>query len=641
MLSSSLDLSSHSQSLLLRLSDLAPGIDRLSFDSYWSGVPLKSEGLYALLHTWAAPEMSRPGCVWTHVLLIDFSDMAQIVDMSMLRKKSIRPNSPTSFIEYSKCIPLELKCDNLDVNIPLENHLIDYIAHIIRSLYDGKPTPCVIANWVDYEEAIFRVWSQQWPRLRRSFAFRTVGSANEKSLSEYDLDFHLLLISTNSNFNDARFRSEDKEVQNWEIAVIDDAISKSPTKLRRFLWRYGSDIPNGVAAFKTLSKLFLESQNEFKFSKDYELVCDLILDLFPDREVASLLKEELFSLRKRDFSLLPSIEPLVSYQYVLKRNFPSENIPSDSYEFDHLSELLLNRPKELLGIADSVANSKSLIVKKFVSKLADIIDPNSFFRVTKDYLKIRKRLVKERPALICSSGLAKLTEHEILSLLQTLGNDKKLNSRLISKLLEVDSAEIVEFAIDRFPLLTLECVTKKIEKSSSIAISPVSKSWTNTINLLQDEFIEGNFLESSSSINALAIYAEVLGYSNRKLVVLGPMPWADALSNSVDEILEEHRDNFYSFLLTLVIKNPQPGCEPIFELTFDCIYNSLAGNKLNIEASKLIESTFSFRSWWDSWDRCFYLCHAVSRAFREGGLSKKGLLTISKNKNAISLFKSI
>ena len=46
-----------------------------------------------------------------------------------------------------------------------------------------------------------------------------------------------------------------------------------------------------------------------------------------------------------------------------------------------------------------------------------------------------------------------------------------------------------------------------------------------------------------------------------------------------DDINEESRNEFYSFLLTMAIKNPFRGCEPIFELTFDTIHTALSNGK--------------------------------------------------------------
>src|SRR5262245_54967263 len=50
------------------------------FDSAYTGLPIPDTSYYALFCTWPAPEMPQPGCVWSHVLLLDLADLARIPD---------------------------------------------------------------------------------------------------------------------------------------------------------------------------------------------------------------------------------------------------------------------------------------------------------------------------------------------------------------------------------------------------------------------------------------------------------------------------------------------------------------------------------------------------------------------------------
>src|SRR4051794_9036647 len=81
LLASSTRLPPEAASLLLVHSDLLPGFKSAQSDRYWTGLPIPSAKVYALMRTWLAPELSRPGCVWTHVLLIRFADMARLPDL--------------------------------------------------------------------------------------------------------------------------------------------------------------------------------------------------------------------------------------------------------------------------------------------------------------------------------------------------------------------------------------------------------------------------------------------------------------------------------------------------------------------------------------------------------------------------------
>ena len=62
LLSGSVDLSPKTLAILLGATDAGPGSGpgRLV-----TAMPLRSERLYALCFTWKAPEVSRPGAVWS------------------------------------------------------------------------------------------------------------------------------------------------------------------------------------------------------------------------------------------------------------------------------------------------------------------------------------------------------------------------------------------------------------------------------------------------------------------------------------------------------------------------------------------------------------------------------------------------
>ena len=64
--------------------------------SYLTGYPLQESGLYALARTWPAPEMPRPGCVWTHTLFIEFADLAVLDSPSQLEQLFRAPSVETS-----------------------------------------------------------------------------------------------------------------------------------------------------------------------------------------------------------------------------------------------------------------------------------------------------------------------------------------------------------------------------------------------------------------------------------------------------------------------------------------------------------------------------------------------------------------
>src|SRR4051794_39871078 len=71
LLAASAELNTADRRVLARQTD-SPDAGRVpGWDALLAGHPLPS-GYFALSMTWPAPEMPRPGCVWTHTLLLDF-----------------------------------------------------------------------------------------------------------------------------------------------------------------------------------------------------------------------------------------------------------------------------------------------------------------------------------------------------------------------------------------------------------------------------------------------------------------------------------------------------------------------------------------------------------------------------------------
>jgi hypothetical protein len=71
LLAGSIKPDAQSAKSLVALSDLSGQGEAPGSFGYITGYPLPQMNAYALARTWLAPEMPRPGCVWTHTLLIN------------------------------------------------------------------------------------------------------------------------------------------------------------------------------------------------------------------------------------------------------------------------------------------------------------------------------------------------------------------------------------------------------------------------------------------------------------------------------------------------------------------------------------------------------------------------------------------
>lgn len=90
--------SSHDMAKIATLSDWSEYMDGENY-SYLTTYPLEETGYYVIAKTWYASEMSRPGCVWTHSLLIKKEDLVKIVDFKQLQLLFQHPSHSTDYSE--------------------------------------------------------------------------------------------------------------------------------------------------------------------------------------------------------------------------------------------------------------------------------------------------------------------------------------------------------------------------------------------------------------------------------------------------------------------------------------------------------------------------------------------------------------
>lgn len=154
------------------------------FDGYLTGYPLPSRSLFVVARTWRAPEMPRPGCVWTHSLLVRTADLAVWEDLERLVALLARPTDPTS---PSFRVPLELE-QVTSTRRPRVDPSI--LREAIFGVYGMPKRPVWIETDQDVVAELLVLWSQQWPALRRTFSFCT-RAASPRWLGKrpFDLQF--------------------------------------------------------------------------------------------------------------------------------------------------------------------------------------------------------------------------------------------------------------------------------------------------------------------------------------------------------------------------------------------------------------------------------------------------------------------
>jgi len=343
LLSSSIRLTREQQWQMLVMSDLSGPAFRAGFESYLTGYPLAGGGLYCFARTWYAPELPRPGCVWTHTILISDTDVARISDFRSILPHFRRPSSTKDVDSYGGPI-----YENSSAQLPhdFDGEVCSALLYLLY--WSASGTVAITSNSSrPYEELVLAVFSQQWPRLRRNFSFCT------GALAIRDPAFDCVVAPHDALRQDAVGRSAitlmpadpklmgEQSSEDWvRVAVNDLLMTDLERPLRRFLWKFGPDYIEGRKAFRPLCEIYLAASRS---RESVEQALSATAHFFPDIDSAVRLKTEFFGSRG-SFSRESRGEALVLQALV---THPAGGcVPEDIAAIEQRARLLVRSEKD-------------------------------------------------------------------------------------------------------------------------------------------------------------------------------------------------------------------------------------------------------------------------------------------------------
>lgn len=183
LLSSSCNFPDNEMKTLTILSDLSGNEFVKHFEKYYTGYSLNQDKV-VLACTWYATEMKRPGCVWTHSLILSKDDLKKYGNklgnvVSLFRK----PINNDSFSFYNNPIQIELNS-----RYELDEHKLKYL---IWCLWGNRLPLVVFADNADeYEKEMIYLYLSQYEMLPEKFSFCT-GAMALRLVDQKIMDFQI------------------------------------------------------------------------------------------------------------------------------------------------------------------------------------------------------------------------------------------------------------------------------------------------------------------------------------------------------------------------------------------------------------------------------------------------------------------
>lgn len=580
LLASSLPLESES-SLLTELSDLAPGTVFGRSEGYWTGIPAPVIGRYVLMRTWPAPEMARPGCVWTHALLIEPAFLELIKDLSVLRGLFSRPNKIVEPARYREKLLVDMPRFS---EIPPE--FDDSITRkLLAALYGGKDSSIEVNSPGELEGPLFAVWSQQWPRLRRNFRFQTAASQVGRSVGNARFD----ITATLKKRQTVRTPELDSNVK-WLDVTARDVQAGADGLLRHFLWRYGEDVRRQRSSFQPLVETYAIILDPLP--GDGLRLARLIGSAFSGADDAKRLKHDLV-----DGVLASTIQAELLHTLYLDGKQSCFPMLTDEGVL-RLLDLWEEQSDLVLRLSELMLDASGAIAKSLLVAIARRVDAKKFWHQTDGYPLSRKQLLHLRPELLVTYKELELDTEILAEILPLVPRQTRELASLISRLVCLNDARLATSAFANFPCITAKQVVLAM---GDVSIDDNSV-WVSELIRRPEVLLRSEIMGSLSQSSSLFKLAESLGWLSSAVIAGGVSPWTSALKKVLNDLQSEQEDVLNSFLIALALESGgADGCE-VVELLFDKIHRKILKSKLPSAARDILLPLLPELGWISSWD---------------------------------------
>lgn len=405
LLASSIDLGRSDRQVLAIQTDNSDTGRDLEWASLLSGYPLPS-GLYAWSMTWPAPEMPRPGCVWTHTLLLNPQDdeLCSSQDLVSLFR---RPSLTTGTEKFGKALTLPLESDVSSAGSGSSGNA-DLLTALLWSFYEPplRPVRATGIPWRDRERhrLLTALWAQQWAELRAQSSF-TDSPITPRQFGEvpYDLQLHRTSRAQQRRETQRVLAGVPKdEPPQWAQAAARDILK--PAGLSTFLHAYGSESGGKRSVFNHLVSLWLLGGSECEH-RGRQVLAQLDR-IYPGYETGKKLKWDLFSAKS---SVEGWARPLEDAEVIIG-GLESESVKVVAPGlFDverRMSHVLKKQPQELGNILSVIGNRSGPFASRVLDSLvtAPSKDLERWIKVDQTAFEDLLRL---RPEIAGSSSLWK------------------------------------------------------------------------------------------------------------------------------------------------------------------------------------------------------------------------------------------
>lgn len=586
-------------------------------DGYISARPISGEKFYAIMKTWRAPEMPRPGCVWTHALILAEADISRVADLTTIADQLLRPSQFGNFARFKTELKINLTA-KATLGVKLNEQLISNLVHRtysdIHQQVPNEPSE-------DVELGFLALWSQQWPSLRRRFSFRTapLAPSRQNATTLFDVEIRQ---------SNQPLEITGNEWENSAIRLVTrDIVENKPSELRKFLWRYGADTMGSRRQLLWLTYLYqqmhLVEENRSKLND----IASEIAHFFPKPEDANLLKTELTQSLEHNFSLLPKIDRFKIIRSVRSKNNRQAFPELGRVDGKAVEDWIESWPAEMGVLLQDCADSEDAFAISLFEGISPKKHKEFLWQLMPTFNRAFVRASKTSVFHLADERIEDIDDSTLLLILKNETWKIKDIKQLVPFLLARDNTELISLVNDIAPEAVTSAVINHVSKAETGLGLPVHPHWIEWIKDNREQIIDfaHNAVKSKSQ---LLVCRYFLNADTR------PVPlatWSQRLGVIENDLSGKADMEFSAFLLIQALRSPGESSDVILQHTFEVVHEALAQNRLGFRIEMHLLDYLPSVGWFNNWDKCLRLRIAVVEVFRQLDLPKKQLLEITTN----------
>lgn len=605
------------------LSDWTEYVNNKDDGSYLSAYPLEESGYYVIARTWYAEEMKRPGCVWTHSILIPINALRVIEDYRKIETLFRKPKH-NDYDSYNPIINYDGNQEDEGIHLDVLASSVGIPSIIRQIIHNNGPSLYEIEVSSETYRYLCLMLMNIIPSSLLAKTSFCSGTNGVRLINGKPFDVQFTQLQHHSV--KSLFEGSNETINPY--SYIATYIQGEVLSLSRLIRMFEDEIDSDAIKYETLCTLIAllntKEQNEENRQHIYSTIVDLVAQNFPNSRDGALIKQNFFSYRisslfiddHKYLKLFCSMKnsSFVKPEYLQLRE-RIESIKKDPYKlFVLLSDLLESPYINELGV--------SLLsdADRFLTE-TDIVELQN----TKWYTYLS--LVYICPVLLNKGSWKTISKNQLIELLPVYREVNVVKHfNLWDDLLNHLLKQCVDTDYFTASLLYMKC--KDYVKSLLNQYNYSTETWglKNLLNICSNhpkDIIDWLKDKHNISDNVRLFICKSVNPISSEAKSISAENWCSMLNCNVEMPLE-----YYVFIYLLSFNwDKNIFAMDFLRCSFYPLHKAISEGRLNESIwDRLLPFTEPLPIW-QSWDKCKKLRKMMVKRVKQAGLYEDYLLT--------------